>query len=387
MVRLALREKMDAVPEGLDWTCFQKTMDKHRIYPLVIRGLRRFSAEQLEPYPVLKRYSALQNQYSGSALKRMQTLAAVAKAMEDAGIPMLSMKGPLLSIELYGDPSMRHSHDLDILVPTGEFLRASSCLQKMGFVPVENPHLKTQKRLEANLRYTSDNHGEFELGDQCVELHWRSTNQNEVSFEQLWENREQKMLLGTQVWVMGQRDKLPHLFAHAANHGFARLRWLLDLYEFQKRPDFSWDVLWEDMRKLENGCLLLETLIVLNRWKVLPMGETTVGTLTVKREGDQVLIRCGEDMAEEVAHAVDLSEGAWTLMEREFIPEDPAYQAYRKMLPTKAVRKSLWNRLLGKLQPNSADFALIDLPDRWFWLYYFIRPVYWVWRKLTGGRT
>lgn len=386
MLRLALKERLGSVPEGLDWAQFRSTMDKHRIYPLVIRGLRQFSGETLEAFPALKYYRSRQNHYMNGCLRRMQTLAAVAKAMDGAGVPMISMKGPLLSMELYGDPSMRHSHDLDVLVPMEQFFTAVQTLKEMGFDQAENHHLDTPLRMQKFLRYTDHNHSEFFREDQCVELHWRSSHQHLESFEELWANREPKQLLGVTVHEMGRLDKYAHLFAHAAQHGFARLRWLMDLYEIQRKPDFSWEELLERMGQLGNSSLLLETAIVLLRLAPLPMEPVTIGSLTACREGDQVLLTCGEELREEAERAVELSEAAWPMMERELEVEEPEHRAYKALLPNRAIRRSLWRKITVNFLPNSADFELIDLPDRWYWLYHIIRPFHGLWRKLFGGK-
>lgn len=385
MVRLALREKIEDIPSDLDWSAFNRVMHKHRIYPLVIRGLRQFSGDQLEAFPVLRAWRGRQNEYVSGSLKRMQTLATVARAMDDAGIPMLSMKGPLLSVELYGDPSLRHSHDLDVLVREEDFLRAAGCLKELGFAQTENPHLKTPKRLEVNLRYTTDNHGEFNMGDQCVELHWRSSTEVNVPFETLWQQREPRQLLGARVWEMGSLHRMPHLFAHAAHHGFARLRWLMDLYEIQRKPGFDWAALLEAMREQGNSVLLFETLIVLMRWHVLPMETATLGSMTVSREGDRIRVCYDAAEQDEVERAIALSEAAWPMMERELDWTCPEFREHEALLPHAAVHHSIWHRFLSKFQPNAVDFELINLPDRWFWLYYLIRPVYLLWRTLTGG--
>lgn len=386
MVRLALREKLPEIPGDLEWSTFNRVMHKHRIYPLVIRGLRQFSPQQLEGYPALRSWRERQNEYISGSLNRVKTLASVAKSMEDAGVPMLSMKGPLLSMELYGDPSLRHSHDLDVLVREEDFLRAASCLKDQGFVQTENPHLKTPKRLKVNLRYTSDNHGEFRKGEQCVELHWRSSTEVNVPFEELWQHREERTLLGVRVWEMGRQHRLPHLFAHAAHHGFARLRWLMDLYELQRRPGFDWNDLLERMRPQGNSVLLFETLIVLMRWQVLPMETTAIGSMRVTREGEQIRVSYDPAEQEEVERAIALSDAAWPMMERELDWTLPEFQAHKALLPHAAIRRSLWHRIASYFQPNAADFELVDLPDRWFWLYYLIRPVYLLCRTLTGGK-
>lgn len=386
MLRLALRQTIDSIPEDIDWDRFQEMMDKHRIYPLVIRGLRQFTPEALERYPVLKAYRARQNYYVSENLKLMRTLSCVAGAFAQGGIPMLSMKGPLLSMELYGDPAMRFSHDLDIMVPQEDFWRGCKCLMDMGFEIIEEPELTTEKRVKAYMRISPNNHCVFRQNGVLVELHWRTTLKDGMTFAGLWENRDTTPLLGVPVNQMGAADKLPHLIDHAADHGFMRLRWLLDLYEFHRKKLADWDGVLESMGRLGNRALLPQTLIVMLRLGVLPMGEVRAGSLRAWREGGLVRVQYGDELGGDVETALALSELAWPMMTRELERDTPEFQAYLKRMPVPQIRRMGTEPFVNRFWPNVEDFARFDLPDRLFWLYFIIRPFHWLYRKLFGGK-
>lgn len=386
MLRLALRQTAAKIPENIDWDAFCQTMDKHRVYPLVIRGIRQLPADVVERYPVLKSYRARQNSYAMESLKQMKALSQIAGAFADAGIRMLSMKGPLLSVELYGDPAMRSSHDLDVLVSENDYFAACQCLKSMGYERRENIYESTYLRSRLTLLYSEDKHTEFRKDGVCIELHWRGSIWYKSNLEDLWENRETKMLLGKPIHQMGRIDEWPYLISHAAVHGYMRLRWLMDLYELQKKPEFSWSKIYSQMRENGNAAVLLETLIVMFRLGVLPMEEIRTDLFRIGREDGSVVLHYSGEIREDVEDAVRFAEAAYPIMmvDRKMGSDD--WHAYRSMLPMEEAKQSLLVRIVNIFRPVDVDYELIDLPDSLFWLYFIIRPVYWLWRKLFGGK-
>lgn len=386
MLRLALRERLPQAPEGIDWDTFRETMDKHRIYPLVIRGLRQQDPGILKACPVLEKYRDRQGYYTMESFKRIRTLAEIAAAFDKEGIRMLSMKGPLLSMDLYGDPSMRHSRDLDLLVSEADYFGACQCLLGLGFERQENVHETTYLRSRLSLLYSDDKHTEFSRDGLSVELHWRGSIWYDLNVDQLWDRRETKLLMGTPVHQMGAMDEWPYLISHAAVHGYMRLRWLLDLYELQKDPRFRWEQMYEIMASRGHGAVLLETLLVLFRLEVLPMEPVETELFSLRREGDGVRFAYAEELRRDAQDAIRFAQMVMPLMLVEKDMGSELWYDYRRQLPMEEEKTPLWVKLVNIFRPEEVDYALIDLPDRWFWLYFLIRPVYWVWRKLTGGK-
>ncbi len=96
------------------------------------------------------------------ALMELATLR-VATALEASGVPNVPLKGPLLARALHGDPGMRQSRDIDVLVERGKLELAAGALGPLGWRredgPAADPIL--------HVRLVHDD----ALPD--IELHWR----------------------------------------------------------------------------------------------------------------------------------------------------------------------------------------------------------------------
>ena len=382
MLDIVLRRNPQ-VPEQIDWDAFDASVRKHRLQPLLIRGLKSMDRQTLEQYPALKRYLGMQNKYSMESFQRLQALAQVNAALADAGIRMISMKGPLLAMELYGDPSLRTSRDLDVMVPETDLDRAGEVLAELGYAPEENPFHKTPLRRRYYGIVDSEKHEVYHKDDIVLELHWKSDFQTEDSFDELWDRRQEQVLLGRPIAAMGTEDRYPALIVHAAEHGFHRLRWLLDLYELQKKPGFSWEQLHGQMSRQGLGVLLLETLIVMYRLDLPGLQDLAWESFRLSRTEDGILVTASESLCGEMNRAWELSEAAYLLWQEEIQWGDPRQREYDRLLPVSLIQKSLWHQFLRAVGPSKFELELVDLPDWLFWLYFLIRPFCLLWRKLS----
>ena len=375
--------KNPQIPEGLDWEAFDAALRQHRLQPLLIRGLRSMNATALEQHPELKRYLGQQNRYARESFQRLQALAQLSGAMEEAGIRMISMKGPLLAMELYGDPSLRTSRDLDVVVPEEELDRAGEILVRLGYKPEENPFHKTPLRRKFYGIVDLEKHMVYQKGDICLELHWKGSAQTEENFDAQWERREEQTILGKKIAVLGADDRYPALIVHAAEHGYHRLRWLLDLYELQKKPAFSWERVYGQMKEQGLGALLLETMIVLYRMALPGLKEVAFPGVRMAVEENGVCLQLAEELREEGQRALALSEAAYPLWQGEYAAwGDQRQKVYDSLLPVSLFGKTLRQKLLLATGPSRHELELVDLPDWLFWVYFLIRPFNWLWRKL-----
>lgn len=383
MLKLSLRQKDADFSGEPDWAYFDALVKQHRIQPLLIRGLRQ---RNVDGCPELAKYRAQQNKYAMDSMTRLQVLAQVNAAFSDAGIRMISMKGPLLSVELYGDPSMRTSRDLDLMVAPEDLRRAGDILTGMGFTLKPNPYATTPLRHKYYGLVEHEKHEVYYRGDVCLELHWEHDYQTKRSFDALWENREEMTLMGRSAAVMGAADRYPALITHAAEHGFLRLRWLLDLYELQKKPAFSWEKTLDAMLEQGVGEILLETLLVMYRLNLPDLPDVVCGKFSLTKGEGGVTLRTADALREQTEKAKALSDAVYPLLLREVRPTEPEWKAYDCHLPTTIYGKTLGQKVLLALGPTKYEFELIDLPDWLFWAYFIIRPFNWLRRKLFGGK-
>ena len=383
MLKLALGQQADF--EGLDWAYFDRLVRQHKIQPLLIRGIRKLG-RTAEQYPALAALAREQNRYAAGNMRRLQALAEVNAAFAREGIRMLSMKGPLLSMELYADPGMRTSKDLDLMVSPEDLSRAGAVLKGLGYELEQNPYATTPLRHKYYNLIENEKHEVYFRDEICIELHWQHDYQTEQSFDDLWERREERPFMGGKTAVMGADDRYPALFIHAAEHGFMRLRWLLDLYELQKKPGFSWELLFGLMEQQGVGAVLLESMLVMYRMR-LPNLKDVDGDRFSLTGGEGGVVLCVDAQLEKAAQrAADLCNGAWPLLVQERRPTDPEWKAYDRLLPRAVYGKTPIQWVLTAMGPTVYEFELIDLPDWLFWLYFIIRPFNWAYRKLFGGK-
>ena len=373
--------KGPAVPEGLDWERFDAAVRQHRLQPLLNRGLRAMDIDVVEQTPALKKYRGQQNQYTHESIQRLQALAQVSAALAENNIRMISMKGPLLSMELYGDPSLRTSRDLDVMVAEEDLDRAGEILVELGYEAEVNPFHKTPLRRKYYSIIELEKHAVYNRGDICLELHWKGNFQTEESFNALWEQREEQMVLGRKIAILGTADRYPALIIHAAEHGFHRLRWLLDLYELQKKPAFRWEEVCEHLSARGLGALLLETMLVMYRLRLPGLEDVDFDGISLTRKDDGICLSLREDLTQEGYLAKRLCDAVYPLWQSEVCWGDQRQRVYDKLLPTSLIQKSLLQKILINFGPSSYDLELIDLPDWLFWMYFIIRPFHWLIRK------
>ena len=383
MLKLALGQQADF--EGLDWEYFGRLVSQHKIQPLLIRGIRRLGP-QAEKYPTLAALAREQNRYAAGNMRRLQALAEVNAAFAREGIRMLSMKGPLLSMELYGDPGMRTSKDLDLMVSPEDLTRAGEVLKGLGYELEPHPYATTPLRHKYYNLIENEKHEVYHRSEICIELHWQHDYQTEQSFDALWERREERPFMGGKTAVMGADDRYPALFIHAAEHGFMRLRWLLDLYELQKKPGFSWERIFGLMEQQGVGEVLLEAMLVMYRLRLPELKDVDAGRFSLTGGEGGVTLGVAPELEKMVKQAADLCDGVWPMLLQERRPTDPEWKAYDRLLPRAVYGKNPIQWVLTVMGPTVFEFELIDLPDWLFWLYFIIRPCNWVRRKLFGGK-
>lgn len=101
------------------------------------------------------------------ALALDTTLRRIVQALEDSGIPALPLKGTMLADRVHGDPGLRPTTDVDVLVPRAHIGAAVETLRALGYAAPEDP-VWIQGLPE--LHYTFLDSGAVPIR---AELHWR----------------------------------------------------------------------------------------------------------------------------------------------------------------------------------------------------------------------
>lgn len=387
MVQLALLRPPQTLPRDIDYQAFERCVCKNALPALVCAGIKKLPNEAGNPafsglfslLPLLKRHCIMQ----------MHALAAIADDFASAGISMLSLKGPLLAIELYGSPEFRLSGDLDILVDESKLGAACARLEALGYREVITSWNKTPKRRALYARHDEEMHRVYVRGDVTVELHWRISYRFAKPFKQLWQHRREKKLLGQAVFIPGETDNLCYLITHAAGHGFKQLRWLLDIDMLLKKSTISLSALYLEMKARGVSALLLETLLLRCRLPAFDKRTLTIDKVPIPLDGAKpllslspagqcVIMRWSSEIDVDVKKGERLVSAVYPLLLRTDSAEGLTGRRYSRLLPTLGRRSCF---IFSLFTPRKADFELIDLPDSLFFLYYVIRPFHFLWRK------
>jgi len=181
------------------------------------------------------------------AMELVRQLIGLADLLNEHNIPFISFKGPLLSQQIYGDPTVRISHDLDVLVAVEDVDRIHTILLNNGYEL--GPGIAWPKDDRRKKYYAAINHHISFIGKISgilVEIHWVLITDSPVSQKEMSriisENIEQVDLGGRKFCVFSLELNLAYLTIHGAKHGWQRLKWLVDIkdypYELVDRATF-----------------------------------------------------------------------------------------------------------------------------------------------------
>ena len=200
--------------------------------------------DQLVPSSVRNRLAYEYKRNTMQMLKLCGEMEQVSQLFNKENIRLLFLKGPHLGHELYGDLSLRTSHDLDILVPPEDFDKAEKLLLEAGYEN-DNP-LPTV----LNSRRWREHHGKYFHPEKkmIVEIHWRLNPppSKDPTFEELWERKQLCSFSHHPLFMLGEEDLYMFLIKHGARHGWFRLRWLLDIQQLiqKQEADKQWKSLF-----------------------------------------------------------------------------------------------------------------------------------------------
>ena len=175
-------------------------------------------------------------------LHMMHVLERIAAAFNDAGIPLLVMKGAALNLTLYTQLNERPMEDLDLLVRPENISKASSLLQQLGALRGES-FVRDDffPRFYYEVEYSID-----AIYPVKIDLHVRPLRplrySRFVPADALWANARPVRMGNATILVPSVEDMVIHLAAHAAIHGCRRRMWLQDiqLWIAVHRTEINW---------------------------------------------------------------------------------------------------------------------------------------------------
>ena len=259
-MRQFIHKKADAeLPEicsrNPDWKKVMALIHEQRVIGHVWHGLK-LQKKALPPEFVGFIRVAREKQ-KFRALVQIQALHKLAGELDRLDVKFLTMKGPVLSQMIFGDPTLRMSSDLDVLVP-------ETAMDKIGQHLENIEYERTSPRKEASGREIKAHRavGKDEVywdpeHAVSVEIHWRAGKYSGGAEHLLGDSRGYSIVLGGRkffTWPLAQNFR--YLLEHGSRHQWARLGWLMDVLCLGKWRDMSMagpDPFYQLMLRAEGG--------------------------------------------------------------------------------------------------------------------------------------
>lgn len=260
---LAQRRLQELLNQELNWKVMLRVAAQHGIIPLMFRRLRHLSPDEV-PERILRRLRESSQAVVWHNLSLAGELVKLLEMFEKHGITAIPYKGPTLAMMAYGELSLRHFNDLDILMPKACILKAKELLMSQGYQPQQQ--LADQAAEAEHLEWDCQYNFFHPEADILIELHWRIRSRNfpfGAKFNELWKRTERTPVAGTSVVTMSPEDLIIMLCVHGAKHRWERLNWVCDIAHLMERQrNLNWRQVWEEATRLEcERVLLLGTII------------------------------------------------------------------------------------------------------------------------------
>jgi len=367
---LAIRKAIAANP---DWTEYIRLVDRHRIPAMSCAALKRVPALSI-PDAVWTELQKRSDACRMQAIRHSMILAEVLKAFNRGAIPVMPLKGPILSFDLYGDVGLRQSQDLDIAVAIEDIQRAQACLEGLGwrvdsgFIPVSPRQWKSFLKQEHHIGFIHPR------GNCILELHWCSRGLESSGLtKSRWERCVPSIWQGCVYQSLNPIDCVLDLCSHGGDHSWLRAKWLGDLARIQADGRMDWEMTLKQAVSSSQDRTLLAGLCLSNRLYGLPLPSLSRDPWKVL---SPILIDRPITFLTNMDETTDPNVMAiWPRLSSHF--------RYNRM----AHPEKTWHRTLAELAYCREDFRVFRLPDSLFWAYAPLRPILWFWRRILYRRS
>lgn len=357
--------------EPIDWELFLDLAEHHQVYPLIYQSLTVL-VNSAVPDTVMTVLQKKLRENTSKTLQMTGQLVNVLRVMGESGIRVVVLKGLPLGYMLYGNLALRPSQDLDILVWPEDVDKAIKVIENLGYERIEPSSVVTPGRLRNWMKI--NHHFEYWHRDREIylELHWRLGHYGiEIPLNEIENSLTQLTLAGQAVPILGAEESLLFLVIHGASHAWFRLKWLCDVEVMLRQGGFSWERLNALAEHLGVEALLNQAVILARHLLYAPVPDNIVNRITIDRKALNLV-----GMALPIISLVN------------YAPHDlkismPLYFHSKKYeFSVQIGWKKKFAYLNKKLLPKESDFELISLPESLYFLYYLLRPLTWLSRKV-----
>ena len=292
------------------------------------------------------------------------------RLFDDAGLPLLFLKGASLAMLAYGNLGLRSAKDVDLLVSPELLEPAIALLQRAGYHRFDPPPGISDRQLRILMQLRGDIGFIHDNTDCPVELHWGLfLNPYAMSDASIMAKSRVVPIAGHNgLRTLGEEDLFTFLCVHGALHVWNRLKWLADINALiAKSPEGSAEGFYRAASDRGAGPAAAQAMLLCHRLLGMPLPAYLVSTL---RQSPRV-----RWLEETALRTLTLGQG-------ELDPRDVRFGTTRGTLSTFLLGQS-WTYYAAELRNrafNETDVLAVPLPERLRVLYPIFRVPMWLWR-------
>jgi hypothetical protein len=338
------------LPPGIDYAGVLDFAHTHDVVEFVWRSLKAHTVPPAVAAEFRKRETA-------TALRNTVLIAELDRILarfHELGIQALPLKGPRLSGRLYGNPLLRPSVDLDILVRPHHVERASQVLRELGYAAELDRPFSSILKSQGQIAFTKD-----DSVQSMVEIHWR------LFFEALpMPSRFEDPWLNLLHGDFRGEDLCVYLCFHWAKEYTNLMPLLLYAEALAEAGHIGWEVLLAELRA--QG---IERTMLLGTWLANQLLHAPAPDWVLERAAADPRVR---ELAGRVA-AIFSTQPQWPTAGQRL-------RFFWDLLDRPAHRLKMTFATVAA--PTLAEWRSVQLPAWLFPLYYVIRPVRLLARRL-----
>lgn len=291
---------------NVNWKYLLKLAEHHGVAPLLAYNLDR--SDLLNKMPAI--YSErLSRNYAENIHRNIflsDELTKILSIFNQNGIDVITLKGTVLGEQLYVNPGLRTTNDIDILVQPDKVAQASSLLEKMDYSRYILP-----KKPEHPFHHI---YRKKEKIPFIVELHWDLHNPKlkVVNREEIWSRARHCQFQGGTTMVLSPEDILVYISTRLLIHDEKHFKHIVDLNELLKKnkDNLDWDYIVRTGRTLG----VTATIYYALKW-AQELLETPVPEPVITKLKPSLTRRCLISWL--VCHKILLSPEGWTKINNE----------------------------------------------------------------------
>src|SRR5229473_3431646 len=208
-----------------DWARLLILAEEHGVTGHLTEGLRGIE-ENLVPPEVRQTLIDRQRAQNFFTLRLTAELFRILDRFTSEGIGALTVKGPVLAVQAYGDPAMRAYGDLDLLVRQRDIRRATELMSAAGYAPAVPLSAIDAGKIPGQYLFSKPD------SKLIVELHNDLTLRyfpRKLPLEEFFARQIRVRVDSHDVSALSLGDELVLICIHGAKHFWERLMWIADV--------------------------------------------------------------------------------------------------------------------------------------------------------------